>query len=179
MKTVRLLLPLLLFVAGGTLARAQSLDDLAGQMGGTTSSGKAADAGVERQIKSGGFTSYKVDNDGDFKLTVEVPGGRTQLVYVISHTESVGGLTVREVWSPAFKTGGHLSNDDAIRMLKDNNGKKVGAWRLYGEGEKQMAVFAIHLASNASGEALKSAIEFVSKVADLMEKEKTDGKDDF
>ena len=87
MKPVRLLLPLLLFVAGGTLARAQSLDDLAGQMGGTTS-GKTADAGVERQIKSGGFTSYKVDNDGDFKLTVEVPGGRTQLVYVISHTEN-------------------------------------------------------------------------------------------
>ena len=147
-------------------------------MGGTTA-GKAADAAVERQIKSGGFTNYKVDNDGDFKMTVDVPGGRTQLVYVISHTETVGSITVREIWSPAFKTGGHLSNEDAIRMLEDNNSKKVGAWRLYGKGDKQIAVFAIHLAANASGDALKSAIEFVSKVADLMEKEKTDGKDDM
>lgn len=176
MKPIRLFLPLLLFVAGGTLARAQSLDESAPPT--DIKAGKPADATVERQIKNAGYENYKVDDEGDFRMTVDV-GNRTQLVFVISHTETLGGITVREIWSPAFKTGGHLSQQDAIRMLKDNDRYVVGAWRLTGEGEKQLAVFAIHLASNASGDALRSAIEFVSKTADRMEKEMTDSKDDL
>ena len=171
MKPIRLLLPLLLFVVGGTLTRAQSPDESA------TKAGKSADATVERQIKKAGYDNYKVDDDGDFKMTVDV-GNRTQLIYVISHTETVGSLTVREIWSPAFKTHGNLSNADAIRMLVDNNSKKIGAWRLYGKDDKQMAVFAIHLSADASADELKSAIKYVATVADQMEKEMTDGKDD-
>jgi hypothetical protein len=166
MKPLRLVVPVLTLLAGGT-------HEAAAQVTGRVGGAKTPDATVERQIKAADL-AYKVDDDGDFKITYAVPGGnRTQLVFVISHTESVGGLAVREVWSPAFKTGGALSQADAVRMLTDNNAKKVGAWRLYATADKQAVVFAIQLAANASAEAMKSAIGFVAEVADGLEEEKT------
>ena len=80
--------------------------------------------------------------------------------------------------APAYKTGGNIPHEDAVRILTDNNAKKIGAWRLYGTAEKQAVVFAIQLPKDASAEALKSAIGFVAEVADAMEEEKTTG-DEF
>lgn len=121
-----------------------------------------------------------VDDDGDYKLTLRVDedGERTQIVYVISSTERYGNLEIREIWAPAFKTGGRLDDDVAREMLVANERMKLGAWRLYGDDDDQMAVYAVQIDADANAEAMRSALQIVVQVADAEEKEQT-GKDDY
>lgn len=122
----------------------------------------------------------EIDADGDYKLTLKVDedGGRTQIVYVISSTERYGNLEIREVWAPAFKTGGRLDDDVARAMLATNDRMKLGAWRLYGDDEDQMAVYAVQIDADADAEAIRSALQIVVTVADAEELKQT-GKDDY
>ena len=79
---------------------------LAAQVGG---SGPKPDPRVATALDAIGIEP-EIDADGDYKLTLKVDedGNRTQIVYVISSTERYGNLEIREVWAPAFKTGGRL-----------------------------------------------------------------------
>jgi hypothetical protein len=122
----------------------------------------------------------EIDADGDYKLTLKVDedGGRTQIVYVISSTERYGNLEIREVWAPAFKTGGRIDDDVARAMLATNDRMKLGAWRLYGEDDDQMAVYAVQIDADANAEAMRSALQIVVTVADAEELKQT-GKDDY
>ena len=160
------LLPLLLLLPA-------SLDAQVGRSGPTPDPRVAAalDAiGIEPEI----------DADGDYKLTLKVDedGARTQIVYVISSTERYGNLEIREVWAPAFKTGGRLDDDVARGMLVANDRMKLGAWRLYGDDDDQMAVYAVQIDADANAEAMRSALQIVVSVADAEELEQT-GKDDY
>lgn len=149
---------------------------LAAQVGG---SGKAADPRVAAALKEIGV-SYEVDDDQDYKLTLKVDedGERTQIVYIISATEEYGNLEIREIWAPAFKTKGKLDANVAREMLRANDRLKLGAWRLYGDGDDQMAVYAVQIDAGADAEAMRSALEIVLRVADAEELEQT-GKDDY
>ena len=116
---------------------------LPAQVGG---SGPDADPRIAAALKEIGLRS-EIDRDGDYKLVVNVDeeGERTQIVYIISGTERYGNLEIREIWAPSFKTGGALDADVARQMLVANNRMKLGAWRLYGDAEDQMAVYAVQI----------------------------------
>lgn len=131
---------------------------------------KPGDERVAKALREAGITP-KTDGDGDFRLELETEGGRTQLVYVISETQSWGEIEIREVWSPAFHTKGNLDLAMARRLFEDNNNKKLGAWRILGTGDKEVAAFAVHFDANAKAGALKDILDLVKKVADDMEKE--------
>lgn len=134
----------------------------------------AADPVIGRQLDDLDYT-YTVDEDGDYKLTFEVEGGRTQLAYVISSVEKFGDFQVREVWAPAYRA----PNDQfpvavANRLLEDSHSSKLGGWVKQGN----MAVFVVKVAADATASQLDNAIDFVLRSADEMEKELT-GKDEF
>ncbi|HEX6644615.1 MAG TPA: YbjN domain-containing protein [Gemmatimonadales bacterium] len=160
------LLPLLLLVPGIAAA----------QIGG---GGAKADPRVATALRSIGVSS-EIDDDQDYKLVLDVDddGDRTQIVYIISSTERYGNLEIREIWAPAFKTGGRLDADVARKMLAMNERMKLGAWRLYGEGDDQMAVYAVQIDADANAEAMRSALRIVVQVADAEELTQT-GKDDY
>src|SRR5690606_31382332 len=53
--------------------------------------------------------AYEVDEDGDYRLLMEVPdSSRTQFVFVRSPVEEFGTTLVREVWSPAWEAEGEF-----------------------------------------------------------------------
>ena len=149
---------------------------LTAQVGGAA---PQPDPRVAAALRTIGVDS-EIDEDGDYKLTLSVDdeSDRTQIVYVISTTERYGNLEIREIWAPAFKTGGRLDADVARRMLESNDRLKLGAWRLYGKGDDQMAVYAVQIDAGANADALQSALEIVIQVADAEELEQT-GKDDY
>ena len=149
---------------------------LAAQVGG---SGPKPDPRVATALDAIGIEP-EIDADGDYKLTLKVDedGNRTQIVYVISSTERYGNLEIREVWAPAFKTGGRLDADVARAMLVTNERMKLGAWRLYDDDDDQMAVYAVQIDADANAEAMRSALQIVVSVADAEELKRT-GKDDY
>ena len=144
------------------------------QIGGSDKSG---DPRVKAALDELGL-KYDVDSDGDYKLLLKLDSGRTQFVWVISHTESYGNLEIREVYSFGFKTGGDLSKELSQRLLQENTENKLGAWRLVGSGSTQVATYAVQIAATADANSLKQALKIVVVLADAMEKEVV-GKDDL
>lgn len=120
----------------------------------------------------------ETDEDGDYRLTLPVTAGRTQLVWIMSRTQEWGGLEIREVWSPGFRTAGRLDLEMARRLLGENTARKLGAWRIMGTGDRESAVFAVQVEADATGEILRDVLQLVSAVADAMERE-TVGSDDL
>lgn len=134
-----------------------------------------ADPDVARQLDALG-TSYEIDEDGDYKLVFEAGDGRTQLVYVRSPTYEYGAHTIREVWSPAYRAeSGAFPAFIANHLLEASNETKLGAWTKQGE----YAVFVVKVATDASNEQIRDAMDAARDAADTMEIELTGGGDDF
>jgi len=119
---------------------------------------------------------YEVDDDGDFKIEFDLGGGRSQIVWIRSKTETYGSLKVREIWSPGYKSE---SNDFpaliANTLLDKNHEVKLGAW----EAQDTMAMFVVKVAADANADQLVDAIEAAVNSADEVEKEITGAKDEY
>lgn len=138
----------------------------------------AQDATVELALTSQGI-AYEIDKEGDYRVVYNYDDKRSQLVLVCTHTEEVGGLKVREVFSYVAHPRKSLSQAALIDLLRENATMKVGAYRLSEDDSGDFVIFAIHLPTDASPEQLKTAIEVVSETADEKEKVLTSGKDEF
>jgi hypothetical protein len=142
----------------------------------TFATSAAEDPIVRRMLEAKG-TPFEVDSDGDFKIIVSYKSeGRTQLVYVRSAVETWGKHRIREVWSYAYQApSNQFSALVANRLLQASNEVKLGAW----VKQKNRALMIVKVNAEASAEELDSAISFAAEVADEMEKELTDGGDEF
>jgi len=119
---------------------------------------------------------YEIDKDNDFMVVMDVGGGRTQLAYIRSSTETYGANRVREIWSPGYKSEtDELPRNVANRLLDYSNNVKMGGW----VKQKRVAVFVVKLSSNASAAELKDAIDAAVNSADEIELEYTGKKDEF
>jgi hypothetical protein len=141
-----------------------------------SASAGTADPIVKRMLDAKG-TPYEVDEDGDYKILVSYKGeGRTQLVYVRSAVETWGKQRVREVWSYAYESpSDQFSSLVANRLLQASNDVKLGSW----VKQKNRALMIVKIDAEAGADELDNAIDFAAEVADEMEKELTDGKDEF
>lgn len=169
-----------LFSSASTLLLALSLLPLvASASKETASSGTqrstGADATIGQQLDALGYR-YNVDKDGDYQLTFELEGERSQLVYVISGVESFGAHHIREVWAPAYRApGAQIPAEVANRLLEESQTSKLGSWVKQGD----MAVFVVKIPADASQQQLDDAIDAATRSADQMEAALTPDKDEF
>ena len=134
-----------------------------------------ADAGIAKQLGELDY-QYEIDEDGDYKLVMEVEGDRTQLVYVRSPVHQYGSQSIREVWSPAYRIdGGRFPAPVSDRLLEDSHASVLGAWVKQGEH----AIFVVKLAADADTASLDDAIEAAITTADAMENVLAPGTDEF
>lgn len=133
-----------------------------------------ADGSVEARLKARGI-AYSVDDDGDYVVTYDFSEeGRTQLAFVSGGAESIGGFSVREVFSPAgrVKADG-IDGAKALELLAGSRRAKIGSWEIGGD----ILYFVIKLPDNADGAQLESALRVAAEVADDMEIELSGEKD--
>ena len=99
------------------------------------------------------------------------------MAYVLSRTQRFGSLKVREIWSPAYRTGdgGALPAAIANRLLEDGQLSKLGGW----VSQDGVAVFVVKIDADASQQTLDDAIDYAVRAADQMEAELTPGQDEF
>ncbi len=123
---------------------------------------------------------YTIDDDGDFKMVLDMENGRSQLCYINSNVQDFQSMQIREIWSPGFKSEGPLPAAVANRLLEESHNKKIGAWETWvgSNGKTRMAVFTIKVDADCSPANLLIAVLGAVQAADSMEKEIT-GKDDF
>ena len=142
--------------------------------GAAQAEGKA-DPVVKKQLDSLKL-KYEIDDDGDYKIVMDVGEGRTQLAYIRSNTETYGSNQVREIWSPGYKAAGDvLPEKVANRLLEYSNEVKLGGW----VKQKSYAVFVVKIPTSASASELQDALEAAVNSADEIEQEFTGTKDDF
>lgn len=122
-------------------------------------------------------TPYEVDDDNDYSILVHMGDGRTQQVYVISDTNRVDGINVREVWSTGYQAleKGMIPAKVANRLLEHSHEVILGSW----VKQDDYAVFVIKIPADASADQLDSAIDSAASTADALEKEFTGDEDQF
>lgn len=139
-----------------------------------SAAGGAADAKVQAQLDQK-KTPYKIDEDGDFRITVRLQNERTQLVWVRSAVEKAGTISVREIWSPGYKSPqADFSATIANLLLTKSDRLKMGSW----VKQENMAMLVVKIPANATADQLDDAVDYAATVADEMESELT-GKDDL
>ncbi len=122
---------------------------------------------------------YELTKDGNYKVTLPVSDGRTQLVIINSTVSKLTNMEIREVFSVGYKGTGSLPPEVALKMLKDSSKRDLGAWELLSSDTNSLAVFNAKVPSDIAGKALIETILRVAVIADKMEKDVTNGKDDF
>lgn len=135
----------------------------------------AGDASVETRLDARGI-KYEVDGDGDYKVVVSYQAEkRTQLVFVSGRTESLQGLLVREVFSPAGKVGADAIAGKALDLLNESRALKIGAWEIAGD----VLYYVIKLPDSVDATQLEAAIDIAAETADNKEIALSGNKDEL
>ena len=137
-----------------------------GQLGGK----KKGDQRVEALLKTAEL-KYEVDKDGDFKLIYTLNENRTQIAWILSKTNKLGDLEIREIWSLAILSESQIEGDTAVKLLELNSRYKLGSWQIRKMGEKYAAVFSAQIAADTDDATLKTTLQAVTSTADEVEKE--------
>lgn len=135
-----------------------------------------ADPLVKRHLEAKA-TPYELDEDNDYRVLVDMGDGRTQQVYVLSTTNRVDGINVREIWSTGYQAleKGMIPAKVANRLLEHSHEVILGSW----VKQDDYAVFVIKIPADASADQLDSAIDSAASTADELEKEFTGDMDEF
>jgi hypothetical protein len=126
----------------------------------------AEDASVKYRLDQNGM-KYVVDPDGDFKVTIDfIREKRTQLVFVSGTTETVGGMTVRKIFSPAavVETDG-INGAKALELLRDSRTNKLGSWEIEGAN----LYLVVKLPDTLTSTELQDVVMVTASLADTME----------
>lgn len=137
---------------------------------------QAEDGSVKSRLDARGV-KYTVDGDGDFKVTYNYSKEkRTQLVFVSGSTESVGGFSIREIFSPAARVEKDgITGAKALELMGESRKNKLGGWELSGD----VLYFVIKLPDSIDAAQLESAMDIAAETADDMEIEFSGDRDDL
>ncbi len=149
---------------------------LAGLVAGVPTSAAAEDASVAARLEDRGI-KYEVDGDGDYKVTYNYSKeDRTQLVFVGGKTETVGGLSVREVFSPAGRVEKDgINGRKALELLASSATMKIGSWEIRGD----VLYFVVKILDDASSAQLEAAMDVAAETADDEELKLSGDRDDL
>lgn len=132
---------------------------------------EAADARVEKALTEHGL-KYELDSDGDYRVVFAwEEDGRSQLVIIMSGTEMVDDVEIREVRSAGFSSDEALPCSTARMLLSENASFKIGAWETVNIAGQTLAIFTARIRADASPEQLATVARVVGSNADELEKQ--------
>lgn len=136
----------------------------------------AEDASVAQRLEREGI-KYEVDSDGDYKVLYNYKKeGRTQVVFVAGKTETVSGLAVREIFSPAGRVSADgIVGSKALELLEGSSKIKLGSWEIRGD----VLYLVVKVLDSATAQELASITNVTAGTADDMEIELSGAKDEL
>lgn len=132
---------------------------------------EAPDPRLEKQLTAAGF-EFELDADNDYHVSVEVGGDRTQTVFLISETNSLGALEIRELWSVSYAYGdGPIPAAVMDRLARASRDLVLGAWEVEAHEDQRAAVLVFKIPAEVSAEILKDCVTVIANHADELEAE--------
>ncbi len=129
------------------------------------------DPRVARQLDRLGL-KYKLTDSGNYSLTYDLKGGRSQTVYIMGTTEKYNDTEIRELWSRAG-TYDTLPPADVMQTLLEESGtEKIGFWSIEkSDGGGYIVYFSVKVPVYVRDSDLSSLLELTADVADQKEQE--------
>ena len=113
---------------------------------------------------------YTTTKSGNYSIDFSRDGDRQQTVYIMSKTETYGGIEIREIWSNAGTFDAEPTAKVMLELLSENDTEKIGAWNVETSDDgSYLAYFSIKVPSYVKDKDLSDLLEFASNVADEME----------
>jgi len=137
---------------------------------------RAEDAAVARRLAQIGM-KYTVDKDGDYKVTINfAKEHRTQMVFVSGATETLGGMTIHKIFSPAatVATDG-IDGAKALELLRDSRVKKLGSWEIEGAN----LYLVVKVPDTLTAAQLETVMMATASLADDMELRLSGARDEL
>ena len=133
------------------------------------------DRDLDTLLKQTGLR-YDMMENGSMRLRFTLAGDRTQMVIIKKERNTIGRLQLWEAVSFAWKGGHRPSAQIAHRVLADNGRKKIGAWEIGTEDEREYyLIFNAKIPVQCDPASLKTIISAIALGADQMEADITDG----
>lgn len=110
---------------------------------------------------------YVIDDDGDYAITIYEAEGRSQLVYVVSETDSIEGFEIRDIFSYAVRDKAptlEMTSD----LMRTSNKSLIGAFEMTSGGN---ILYIAKIPANLPPKQLHGIIRAVADYADDAEKE--------
>lgn len=111
---------------------------------------------------------YVIDEDGDYAITITYEAeGRSQLVYVVSETDSIEGFEIRDIFSYAVRDKAptlEMTSD----LMRTSNKSLIGAFEMTSGGN---ILYIAKIPANLPPKQLHKIIRTVAAYADDAEKE--------
>jgi hypothetical protein len=128
-----------------------------------------ADPRVAKQLDKIGI-EYSTTKSNNYSIAQDLDGGRKQTVYIMSKTQTIGGLEVREIWSNAGSFTAEPTSDQMLTLLSDNNAQDMGAWTIEASDDgSYLAYFSIKVPTYIRDKDLSDVIDLAATAADAME----------
>ena len=110
---------------------------------------------------------YVIDDNGDYAITIYEAEGRSQLVYVVSETDSIEGFEIRDIFSYAVRDKAptlEMTSD----LMRTSNKSLIGAFEMTSGGN---ILYIAKIPANLPPKQLHGIIRAVAAYADDAEKE--------
>ena len=115
---------------------------------------------------------YTLTKNGNYSVTYDLDGGRSQVAYVVGSTETYNGVEIRELWSRAGTLDAAPTSEVMEKLLLDSGTEKIGAWNLEKSSSGGYIVYySVRIPVSTADDSLKSLLELTAKVADQKEEE--------
>lgn len=111
---------------------------------------------------------YMIDEDGDYAITIPLEAdGRSQLVYVVSETDSIEGFEIRDVFSYAVRDKAPTL-EMTSGLMRTSHKSLIGAFEMTSGGN---ILYIAKIPANLPPKQLHGIIRAVAAFADDAEKE--------
>lgn len=110
---------------------------------------------------------YVIDDDGDYAITIYEAEGRSQLVYVVSETDSIEGFEIRDIFSYAVRDKAPTL-EMTSGLMRTSNKSLIGAFEMTSGGN---ILYIAKIPANLPPKQLHGIIRAVAAYADDAEKE--------
>lgn len=158
MKNILILVSLALFSGFAALAQNPKMDKK-----------------LKKTLDKTGLT-YSLDDDGDYRITMEVEKGRTHLIVLNARMDEYQGTFVCDMYGFAGLGDANefrLSSSEYLELLDETGRTKIGGWGAYYSNDRTQVGFAYitKVTVSMTSDELAAHIYSLAVIADMKEEE--------
>jgi len=114
---------------------------------------------------------YKITDSGNYSMTYDLDGGRSQTVYIMGKTVKYGNTEIRELWSRAGTFDDVPSAEVMQKLLEESGEKEIGFWSIEKGDDGYIVYFSVKVPVYIRDSDLAALLELTANVADQKEAE--------